>query len=67
MPVYEYHCTDCQNDFEALLFNSSEEQTLKCPCCSSSALQRMMSCISGVRGSGGKSDSTCGASSSSFG
>ncbi len=40
MPLYDYHCTKCQQDFE-LLVRASTVPT--CPHCASTALERRLS------------------------
>ncbi len=42
MPIYGYHCTKCDAEFE-LLMNSSD--VAKCPKCNSKKLERLMSRI----------------------
>lgn len=41
MPIYEYHCPKCDQDFEMLVFNSSEK--IECPSCGSPKVTRLMS------------------------
>jgi putative FmdB family regulatory protein len=41
MPIYEYHCEDCDKDFEALLMRSSE--TVHCPSCGGGRLHKLIS------------------------
>lgn len=40
MPIFDFHCTDCGADFEALVRNNS---TAKCPKCGSEKLERLLS------------------------
>ena len=40
MPIYEYHCRDCDHDFEALVRG---RRTPACPACDSDALHRRQS------------------------
>jgi len=42
MPIYDYHCSACQADFELLVRSSS---TPACPHCASTALERQLSRI----------------------
>ena len=58
MPIYEYHCSKCDSDFEKLVFNSSE--TIECPQCKSKKVSRMMSAF--AFSVGGKFKSTVGSS-----
>lgn len=41
MPLYEYHCDDCQHDVEVLIRNSQEQP--ECPDCGSHQLQKLLS------------------------
>jgi putative FmdB family regulatory protein len=41
MPLYEYKCTGCGNQFELLILKAS--QSVACPECSSDAVERMLS------------------------
>ncbi|HEY9095270.1 MAG TPA: zinc ribbon domain-containing protein [Hydrogenophaga sp.] len=40
MPMYDYHCTQCQADFELLVRTST---TPTCPHCASTALEKRVS------------------------
>ena len=42
MPLYEFHCTDCDNPSE-LLLRSSDFSSEKCPNCGSSHLVKQLS------------------------
>ncbi len=33
MPIFEYHCTDCQVTFERLMLQSANSATPACPQC----------------------------------
>ncbi|RPJ04581.1 MAG: zinc ribbon domain-containing protein [Deltaproteobacteria bacterium] len=65
MPIYEYHCKQCNHEFEKLVFNSSEK--IACPKCESSKVSRMMSAFAFSVGGNFKSTaaSSCGSCSSS--
>ncbi len=41
MPIYEYRCMECEEEFETLVLGSAED--IKCPKCSSPNLKRLMS------------------------
>lgn len=44
MPIYEFHCSGCQHDFEDLVFgNKLPEQ---CPQCGGSAIEKLLSAFS---------------------
>jgi len=58
MPIYEYHCGQCEHEFEKLVFNSSEK--IVCPKCKSKKVGRMMSAF--AFSSGGKFKSTASSS-----
>lgn len=61
MPIYEYHCNECNNDFEKLVFNKAEK--IFCPKCNGKNVNRMMSTF--AFSSGGKFKSTASSSCSS--
>lgn len=44
MPIYEYVCIDCNNEFETLVLSSDEK--VVCPSCESTRLEKKMSCFS---------------------
>lgn len=44
MPIFEFHCPDCQRDFEELVFNSREK--IVCPHCSGEKCEKLMSAAS---------------------
>ncbi len=58
MPIYEYHCDQCKNEFEKLVLKSSEK--IVCPRCKNKKVQRMMSAF--AFSSGGKFKSTASSS-----
>ncbi len=58
MPIYEYHCNQCDNEFEKLVLKSSE--TIVCPKCKSAKVERLMSTF--AFSSGGKFKSTASSS-----
>ena len=41
MPIYEFKCSDCSNEFEILIFRSDEK--VNCPSCDSQAVEKLMS------------------------
>ncbi len=61
MPIYEYRCNKCSNDFEKLVFSTTA--AVCCPECSSDKVVKRIS-LFGMRG-GSKSDSEFSDSSSS--
>lgn len=42
MPIYSYHCTDCAQEFELLVFSSDVPV---CPSCGSEKLDRLVSLV----------------------
>ncbi len=42
MPIYEFVCNDCENQFETIVFSKSEQVT--CPKCKSEKIRKKMSC-----------------------
>ena len=49
MPIYEYECASCGNEFELLLRNSSA--TPVCPGCTGTDLRKKMSAPAAIMGS----------------
>ena len=41
MPIYEYHCSRCGEDFEELVL--SQSSSINCPKCHGSEIKKMMS------------------------
>ena len=41
MPIFEYHCTTCDKDFERLVFRTDEE--VDCPTCGGKDVHKLMS------------------------
>ena len=51
MPIYEYHCSECNKDFE--LFQKTIENTIaKCPDCQREALRKVSQTSFSLKGSG---------------
>lgn len=49
MPLFEFHCTDCRNNFELLV---REKTVLACPSCHSTQLEKQLSVFAvGAKGS----------------
>jgi len=42
MPIYEYHCEKCDNQFEKLVFAGDEER-VACPKCGDTQVEKMIS------------------------
>ncbi|HGJ66284.1 TPA: zinc ribbon domain-containing protein [bacterium] len=70
MPLYEFHCKQCDHEFEELCSPSSIN-AVSCPKCKDSNVEKMMSAFafsskgssSEIRSSKGSSCSSCKASS----
>ncbi len=54
MPIYEYKCRKCGAEFEELLRRADE--SVECPKCGSSELEKLFSKLGGVRGGNGSDD-----------
>lgn len=50
MPIFEYRCQDCDNEFEKLVFRS-DETDIECPSCRSKKVAKKMSVASVMTGS----------------
>jgi putative FmdB family regulatory protein len=40
MPIFEYHCTDCERDFEAFV---TADRAAECPACHGANLTKLLS------------------------
>ena len=65
MPIFEYHCVECDKDFEVLVFGNQE---VFCPTCEGNKIKRLLSVFShksdgDFSSSQGSSCSSCGATS----
>ena len=49
MPIYEYHCKACGQDFEAMRPRAQMDLALKCPNCNSKTPKRKLSIIAPLR------------------
>ena len=60
MPIYEYRCSECGEEFEKWLRSMSAKQDICCPRCGSRQVNKAVSMFgSSVTGSAGISDSSC--------
>ncbi len=57
MPLYDYACRRCQNEFEALVDNTDE--AVDCPECNSRRTERMMSVPAKPRSESGGLPMSC--------
>mgnify|MGYP002725712559 CR=1 FL=1 len=60
MPIFEYQCKQCKNEFEKLVFNG-EDKNISCPGCKSTDVGKKMSVSSFM---GNKSSGHCATSPS---
>jgi len=60
MPIFEYKCQSCGQEFSKLVFKSSEQ--IKCPECGAADVKKKLSTISSCSGDSSNS-SSCGAGS----
>lgn len=49
MPIYEYRCLQCDNEFESLV-TVAEAHNTSCPSCGAANPRRLMSVIAGMHG-----------------
>lgn len=64
MPIFEYKCNECNNQFEELVANS--EQKIICPECESENVNKLLSVFSAT-GTSSVSSTPCGQSSCNSG
>jgi len=64
MPIYEYECQDCHEEFEKLVFSSAKADDVECPKCHSRNVRRKIS-LFGSFGSG-EGFSSVGSSCSTY-
>jgi putative FmdB family regulatory protein len=63
MPLYEYHCADCEIKFEALRRMSQADDPIACVRCEGTNISRVISKFAAIsKGSGGESRPFGGAS-----
>lgn len=43
MPIFEFKCLDCETFFEVLFMAGDDDKEIKCPKCSSFAIERVVS------------------------
>lgn len=48
MPIYEFKCEDCGEEFEVFLKNKEEISKAECKRCGSKNLKRLMSIVSAI-------------------
>lgn len=52
MPIYEYMCLECCEEFSLLRSMNASDRDLKCPKCSSQKVKKVISAFSCSAGSG---------------
>ena len=60
MPVYEYICSNCGNDFEALVFSKDAEEAVRCPRCDGGSIEKRLSVFTPSSGAGSEAPSSAG-------
>ena len=55
MPIYEYHCTDCDDHFERLVRSMFSKELIICPKCGSQHVNKSFSLFGTSGGSSGGS------------
>ena len=55
MPIFEFKCSDCEEFFETLFMSGDDQKEIKCPKCSSFAVERVVSATNYVMGGSGAS------------
>lgn len=58
MPIYEYTCQECGQQFEKLVSMSASNQAVTCPSCHSTNCVKSISLCCSARSSGGASVSS---------
>ena len=70
MPMYDYHCKNCDEVFEELVFSSTApDEEIKCPKCGQNKSERLLSApmiATGGSSSSGSILSSSGCGSSGF-
>lgn len=61
MPLFEFVCKDCGEQFETLVFSSSDKTEIECPKCKSNNTEKKISIFasSGNNGSNAASSNSC--------
>ncbi|HOH73835.1 MAG TPA: zinc ribbon domain-containing protein [Syntrophales bacterium] len=60
MPIYEFKCKKCGEEFEQILFTSDREEAVACPSCKSKQIRKLMSAFAGGKsGCGSCSATSC--------
>jgi putative FmdB family regulatory protein len=55
MPIYEYHCTDCDTDFEQFLRSMASQEIITCPECGGQHVKKAISLFGSMSGGSARS------------
>lgn len=50
MPIYEYKCAKCDNQFEQLVKSMDSKETITCPQCGGKKVEKMLSVFAARQG-----------------
>ena len=70
MPIYEYRCESCGEEFEELVRLDTPDEEIECPACAQHTVKRRLSTFAvggGVRLGTATSSSSAGCGTSGFG
>jgi putative FmdB family regulatory protein len=67
MPLYEYQCHDCGDEFEKMVRFSEADQAQACPACQSRNTKKKISVFAALGGSSRQSAASSGSSCGSSG
>ncbi len=67
MPIYEFKCDDCTDDFEEFVRNAAAVNQVTCPTCGSEKVTKRLSTFASRAGGSLSSSSAASASSCSTG
>jgi putative FmdB family regulatory protein len=60
MPLYEYHCNDCGDDFDKLVSFSQTNESQPCPSCGSQQTHKKISRPAVLGGNDSSNGGSCG-------
>ncbi|QER41419.1 zinc ribbon domain-containing protein [Thermodesulfobacterium sp. TA1] len=55
MPIYEFRCEDCKEEFEVFLKNKEELSSVECKKCKSKRVKRLISVVNSIISDSGSS------------
>jgi len=59
MPIYEYKCKNCDNEFEMIRSANDDDRDVECPECGKKKAEKVMSVFAGSGGCSSCSTSSC--------